>query len=239
MFNYKNNEYIDYFGYRYYKLVITDDYYHIIDLATIEKPIKDFMFLTGFVGIERFDEYLINTLPCHTVDQDKFFSDTNDIETVCGIKDPYILYFKKRYYTIVTRCDKDLVFDLLDVDKPIEFFYFDFVDRVDREKFNKYLINYVPFEVEENDTDNSYVKKNTIDDLDKDISNTNPEEYKYYYVERMLERAQSRKYELQEELNFLKDLILDAIENQKTEIGKKALRQVIEDYNEWMLGHKE
>ena len=55
----------------------------------------------------------------------------------------------------------------------------------------------------------------------------------------MLEREQTRKYELQKELDYLKDLILDSIENQKTEIGKKALRQVIEDYNEWMLAHKE
>ena len=41
------------------------------------------------------------------------------------------------------------------------------------------------------------------------------------------------------ELDYLKDLISNSIENQKTEIGKKALRQVIEDYNEWMLAHKE
>jgi hypothetical protein len=41
------------------------------------------------------------------------------------------------------------------------------------------------------------------------------------------------------ELDYLKDLISNSIENQKTEIGKKALRQIIEDYNEWILGHKE
>lgn len=39
-----------------------------------------------------------------------------------------------------------------------------------------------------------------------------------------------------EQLNYLQDLISDSIENQKTEIGKKALKQVIEDYNRWMLG---
>jgi hypothetical protein len=41
------------------------------------------------------------------------------------------------------------------------------------------------------------------------------------------------------ELDYLQDLISNSIENQKTEIGKKALRQIIEDYNEWILGHKE
>lgn len=41
------------------------------------------------------------------------------------------------------------------------------------------------------------------------------------------------------ELDYLKALISNSIEDQKTEIGKKALRQVIEDYNEWMLAYKE
>ena len=42
-----------------------------------------------------------------------------------------------------------------------------------------------------------------------------------------------------EQLNYIQNSITNAIKNQKTKIGEKALRDVIEDYNEWMLGHKE
>lgn len=41
-----------------------------------------------------------------------------------------------------------------------------------------------------------------------------------------------------EELNYIQNSITNKIKHQKTKIGEKALRDIIEDYNEWMLGHK-
>lgn len=40
------------------------------------------------------------------------------------------------------------------------------------------------------------------------------------------------------ELNYLQDSISNAIKHQKTELQQKTLQEIIEDYNEWMLGHK-
>lgn len=40
------------------------------------------------------------------------------------------------------------------------------------------------------------------------------------------------------ELNYLQDSISNAIKHQKTELQQKTLQGIIEDYNEWMLGHK-
>ena len=44
---------------------------------------------------------------------------------------------------------------------------------------------------------------------------------------------------LQEELDYIQNSITNAIKHQKTELGVKALQEIIQDYNEWMLGHKE
>lgn len=44
---------------------------------------------------------------------------------------------------------------------------------------------------------------------------------------------------LQEELDYIQNSITNAIKHQKTELGVKALQEIIADYNEWMLGHKE
>lgn len=43
---------------------------------------------------------------------------------------------------------------------------------------------------------------------------------------------------LEEQLDYIQNSITNAIEHQKTKIGEKALKEVIKDYNEWMLGHK-
>ena len=43
----------------------------------------------------------------------------------------------------------------------------------------------------------------------------------------------------EEQLNYIQNSISNAIKHQKTKIGEEALREVIGDYNEWMLGHKE
>ena len=40
------------------------------------------------------------------------------------------------------------------------------------------------------------------------------------------------------QLNYLQDSISNAIKHQKTELQQKTLQEIIEDYNEWMLGHK-
>lgn len=44
--------------------------------------------------------------------------------------------------------------------------------------------------------------------------------------------------ELKKELDYIKDSITEAIKHQKTTIGQKALKEIIRDYNEWIIGHK-
>lgn len=44
---------------------------------------------------------------------------------------------------------------------------------------------------------------------------------------------------LQEQLDYIQNSITNAIKHQKTELGQKALQEIIADYNEWILGHKE
>ena len=44
---------------------------------------------------------------------------------------------------------------------------------------------------------------------------------------------------LQKQLDYIQNSITNAIKHQKTELGVKALQEIIADYNEWMLGHKE
>ena len=45
--------------------------------------------------------------------------------------------------------------------------------------------------------------------------------------------------ELKKQLNYIQNSISEHIKHQKTELGQKALKEIIEDYNEWLLGHKE
>ena len=42
---------------------------------------------------------------------------------------------------------------------------------------------------------------------------------------------------LQKQLDYIQNSINNAIKHQKTELGQKALQEIIADYNEWMLGH--
>lgn len=44
--------------------------------------------------------------------------------------------------------------------------------------------------------------------------------------------------QLQKQLDFIQNAISDAIQHQKTELGQKALKEIIFDYNEFLLGHK-
>ena len=43
--------------------------------------------------------------------------------------------------------------------------------------------------------------------------------------------------QLQKELEYIQNSITEHIKHQKTELGQKALKEIIADYNEWMLGH--
>lgn len=45
--------------------------------------------------------------------------------------------------------------------------------------------------------------------------------------------------ELKAQLDYVQNSISEHIKHQKTELGQKALREVIQDYNDWLLGHKE
>ena len=44
---------------------------------------------------------------------------------------------------------------------------------------------------------------------------------------------------LKKQLDYIQNSINEHIKHQKTELGQKVLREVIQDYNDWLLGHKE
>ena len=44
---------------------------------------------------------------------------------------------------------------------------------------------------------------------------------------------------LKTEIDYIQNSISEHIKHQKTELGQKALKEIIEDYNNWLLGHKE
>lgn len=44
--------------------------------------------------------------------------------------------------------------------------------------------------------------------------------------------------QLKEQLNYIQNSINNAIKHQKTELQVKTLKEIIQDYNEWLLGHK-
>lgn len=55
----------------------------------------------------------------------------------------------------------------------------------------------------------------------------------------LLNALYNEKGQLQKELDYIQNSITEHIKHQKTELGQKALKEIIVDYNEWMLGHKE
>lgn len=57
-------------------------------------------------------------------------------------------------------------------------------------------------------------------------------------MEDYIGRLEKQTIAIIEEFNYIQNSIADKIKNQKTKIGEKALREVIEDYNKWMLGEK-
>lgn len=55
----------------------------------------------------------------------------------------------------------------------------------------------------------------------------------------LLNSLNNKNEQLKIQLNYIKNSITEHIKHQKTELGQKALKEIIADYNEWMLGHKE
>ena len=53
------------------------------------------------------------------------------------------------------------------------------------------------------------------------------------------QRLEKENEQLKQQLNYIQNSISEHIKHQKTELGQKALKEIIEDYNEWLLGHKE
>ena len=54
-----------------------------------------------------------------------------------------------------------------------------------------------------------------------------------------LNRLSDKNEQLKAQLDYVQNSISEHIKHQKTELGQKALREVIQDYNDWLLGHKE
>ena len=44
--------------------------------------------------------------------------------------------------------------------------------------------------------------------------------------------------QLKQQFNYIQNSISEHIKHQKTELGQKALQEIIREYNEWLLGHK-
>ena len=55
----------------------------------------------------------------------------------------------------------------------------------------------------------------------------------------LLNEQQATISALKKQLDYLQNSISNAIQHQKTELGQKALKEIISNYNEWLLGHKE
>lgn len=58
----------------------------------------------------------------------------------------------------------------------------------------------------------------------------------YFYEENQIIKDENEK--LKQQFNYIQNSISEHIKHQKTELGQKALQEIIEDYNEWLLGHK-
>ena len=77
------------------------------------------------------------------------------------------------------------------------------------------------------------------------VTSVNEEELVYVdknELEQLIENYQQLEKEneqLKQQFNYIQNSISEHIKHQKTELGQKALQEIIEDYNEWLLGHKE
>ena len=55
----------------------------------------------------------------------------------------------------------------------------------------------------------------------------------------IIKEYREKNEQLKQQLNYIQNSISEHVKHQKTELGQKALQEIIEDYNEWLLGHKE
>lgn len=70
-----------------------------------------------------------------------------------------------------------------------------------------------------------------IDELNEFINKT-------ARLEQENNELQKENRQLKQQFNYIQNSISEHIKHQKTELGQKALQEIIEDYNEWLLGHK-
>ena len=87
---------------------------------------------------------------------------------------------------------------------------------------------------------------NTLSEENEQLKNEK-ESWKKSWIEEMDTQEEQSKYilqllneneQLKKQLEYIQNSISEHIRHQKTELGQKALRKIIEDYNEWLLGHK-
>ena len=70
-----------------------------------------------------------------------------------------------------------------------------------------------------------------IDELNEFINKT-------ARLEQENNELQKENRQLKQQFNYIQNSISEHIKHQKTKLGQKALQEIIEDYNEWLLGHK-
>ena len=44
--------------------------------------------------------------------------------------------------------------------------------------------------------------------------------------------------QLRQQVDYIQNSITEHIKHQKTELGQKALKEIIQDYNDWLIGHE-
>lgn len=71
-----------------------------------------------------------------------------------------------------------------------------------------------------------------------EIENESLEDGATKYAERY-HKVLKENEELKQQLDYIQNSISEHIKHQKTELGQKTLKEIIEDYNDWLLGHKE
>lgn len=81
-----------------------------------------------------------------------------------------------------------------------------------------------------------------IIDEQKKLDLTIPNPKKNLLVEELVDLLNAlyeENEQLKQQFKYIQNSISEHIKHQKTELGQKALQEIIEDYNEWLLGHKE
>lgn len=78
-----------------------------------------------------------------------------------------------------------------------------------------------------------------VDLLNKLVNEINTYSEGNQLLKMSFDECRKENEQLKKELNYIQNSISEHIKHQKTELGQKALKEIIEDYNEWLLGHKE